>query len=205
MHQLWNFEGMELGYKFPSGRPCATASGYGYGLRIMHDCDERFYVGHGGGLPGFGSYWRIMPDYGLGITIFGNRTYAGFSEISLQVLDTLLAVTGLKPRPVEAAPILEQRKNELVKLLPDWKGAEKSSIFAMNFFMDNSIDSLRKRTTELFTKAGKINSFSRMEPWNMLRGHFIIDGEMTDLRVVFTLSPEAEPRIQDFYITEVNE
>jgi hypothetical protein len=31
------------------------------------DCEGRVYIAHSGGLPGFGSQWRIMPDYGIGV------------------------------------------------------------------------------------------------------------------------------------------
>ena len=33
-------------------------------------------VGHSGGLPGFGSQWRILPDYGIGVISYANLTYA---------------------------------------------------------------------------------------------------------------------------------
>ena len=38
--------------------------------------------------------------------------------------------------------ILETRKGQLLSLLPDWKGAEHSGIFAENFFMDNRLGDL---------------------------------------------------------------
>ena len=50
------------------------------GLDWLRDCDGKVYIAHSGGLPGFGSQWRIMPDYGIGVVAFANRTYAGFSH-----------------------------------------------------------------------------------------------------------------------------
>jgi len=205
MHQLWNVNTLDAGFRFPSGRPCAIVSGYGYGLGIMRDCEGKLYVGHGGGLPGFGSYWRIMPEYGIGIAVFSNRTYAGFYNTSLQVLDTLLVLSNLQPRGATAAPVLEQRKNELMDFLPGWTDAERSPIFAVNFFLDNPVDMLRQRTEEMFKKAGKIRSVSEMVPLNRLRGHFLIEGEKATLKVLFTLSPETEPRIQAFDISQVKQ
>lgn len=203
MHQLWNIDGVNADFKYPTGRPCAIAGGYGFGLGVMKDCQGRTYVGHGGGLPGFGSHWRILPEYGLGVAVFSNRTYAGWGGITLQVLDTLVTLTGMKPHTVSSA-ILEERKNELLKFLPNWKEAENSTLFAENFFPDNPIDTLRKVTTGLFSKAGNIRKVSAMTPLNNLRGHFDIEGEHSTLRVFFTLSPESDPKIQAFNISDVN-
>ncbi len=72
------------------------------------------FIGHSGGLPGFGSNWRIMPDYGIGIVSFANRTYAPMAVVNLRVLDTLIRIAGLQPRHLPPSIILEQRKKELV-------------------------------------------------------------------------------------------
>jgi hypothetical protein len=65
-------------------------SAYAYGLRWAKDCDNRVYIGHTGGLPGFGSQWNIMPDYGIGVVSFANLTYARAVILTCQVLDTML-------------------------------------------------------------------------------------------------------------------
>jgi CubicO group peptidase (beta-lactamase class C family) len=204
MHQLWNVDAVNPNFSFPSGRPCPTVAGYGFGLGIVKDCLNRTFVGHGGGLPGFGSHWRILPEHGLGVAIFSNRTYAGWGGITLQILDTLVALTGIKPYTV-SSEVLEQRKNELMQFLPHWKEAEKSSIFAENFFADNPIDTLRKISTELFAKAGTVKEVTAMSPMNNLRGYFDIVGEKGKLRVFFTLSPEHAPGIQAFNISELKD
>jgi CubicO group peptidase (beta-lactamase class C family) len=61
-------------YKYTDGRNCVVASAYCYGLGWLRDCDGKVYIAHSGGLPGFGSQWRIMPDYGIGVVAFANRT-----------------------------------------------------------------------------------------------------------------------------------
>jgi CubicO group peptidase (beta-lactamase class C family) len=204
MHQLWNVDAVNANFSFPSGRPCPTVAGYAFGLGVVKDCLNRTFVGHGGGLPGFGSHWRILPEYGLGVVIFSNRTYAGWGGTTLQLLDTLVALSGLKPSEVRS-DILEQRKNELMQFLPHWKEADKSSIFAENFFEDNPVDTLRKISSELFAKAGAVKEVTAMSPVNNLRGYFDIVGEKGKLRVFFTLSPEHAPGIQAFSITELEE
>jgi hypothetical protein len=200
MHHPWRFNGFNANYKYPDGRTCAIASAYCYGLGWTRDCEGRVYIAHSGGLPGFGSQWRIMPDYGIGVVAFANRTYAGVGGANLLALDTLIKIAGLQPAQLPPSAILEKRKNELVKLLPDWNHAEQSGIFAENFFPDYPIDSLKKQAKELFAKAGKIISVKEMKPENQLRGSFILEGENSDILIYFTLSPENPPLIQEYRI-----
>lgn len=203
MHHPWRWNGFNPNFKFPDGRICPVTSAYCYGLSWLKDCDGKTYISHTGGLPGFGSQWRIMPDYGIGVVAFANRTYAPFGTVNLRVLDTLIKIAGLKPRKLPASKILEQRKNELMLILPDWRDAEKSRIFADNFFPDYPVDSLRKQAKELFAKAGRNLVVKEMKAENQLRGSFIIEGEGADLEIYFTLSPENPALIQEFNIREV--
>ena len=198
MHQPWNFSALNTTFRYPSGRRCATASAYGYGLRWTKDCEERVAVGHSGGLPGFGSNWQILPEYGVGVVCFSNVTYAPTTAINTQVLDTLIALANLKRREGEASSVLEQRKQQLLQLLPHWKEAEQSGIFAENFFLDYFTDSLRKEATAIFEKAGDIILIGRVSPENGLRGSFVLVGEKENIDVHFTLTPEAVPLIQEY-------
>jgi CubicO group peptidase (beta-lactamase class C family) len=202
MHHPWRFSGFNTGFRYPSGRPCVLASAYAYGLRWTRDCEGRTYVDHSGGLPGFGSQWRIMPEYGIGVVAFGNRTYSPMGMINFEVLDTLVRGAGLKPRPVAVSPILKQRQAELVKVIPDWKDAEQLLFFAENFFPDYPIDLLRKESAELFSKVGSIRKVHPMVAENNLRGSFILECERGMLEVSFTLSPENPPLIQAYRIQQ---
>ncbi|MBL7738878.1 MAG: beta-lactamase family protein [Chitinophagaceae bacterium] len=203
MHHPWRFNGMNPNYKYPDGRVCGIASAYCYGLGWSRDCDGRISIGHSGGLPGYGSQWRILPDYGIGVMAFSNRTYGGTGYVNTRVLDTLIKAAGLQPRQLPASAILEQRKSDLVKLLPAWNNAEASGIFAENFFPDYPIDTLKKYARELYVKAGKIISVKEMKPENQLRGAFIIEGVNINIEIYFTLSPENPPLIQEYRIKEI--
>ena len=203
MHHPWRWNGFNPNYKYPDGRTCAITGAYCYGLGWLKDCEGKTYIAHSGGLPGFGSQWRIMPDYGIGIVSFANRTYAPMGFVNLKVLDTIVKIAQLKPMQLPPSRILEQRKNELVKILPDWNNAKQSGIFAENFFPDNPIDTLKKYARDLYTKAGKIIAVKEVKAENQLRGSFIIEGEKTDIQIYFTLSPENPPLIQEYHIGEM--
>jgi CubicO group peptidase (beta-lactamase class C family) len=202
MHQIWNFGGFNSQFKLPNGRSCPIASGYGYGLGIVKDCDGKTWVGHSGGLPGFGSQWRFFPEYGLGVVSFANVTYAGTGLVNLTVLDTIIQLANLKPRKFEASDILKQRQQQLIKILPDWNNAENSGIFADNFFKDYIIDSLKKDARTVFGNAGKIVNVGEIVPENNLRGSFILEGEKKNIEIYFTLTPEKQPLIQEYRIRE---
>lgn len=202
MHLPRMFSGFNPTFRFPSGRATPTVSHYAYGLGWVRDGDGREYVAHSGGLPGFGSQWRMMADYGISVIAFANLTYAGMGTANWSVLDTLIQA-GLKPRSLPVSPILSQRKAELISLLPDWKTSDSNPIFAENFFPDHTIDVRRKTAQALFTKAGKIVRVGELVPENQLRGRFRLEGQQADIDVFFTLTPENPALIQQLDFTEV--
>lgn len=138
----------------------------------------------------------MLPEYGLAVFSFDNRTYAGTAAVNATVLDTLVALARLEPRRVPATRILARRMAELKAFLPEWDGARESEIFADNFFLDNRLEDLAARTRELWEAVGPVRSATEVEPWNRLRGTFFVEGERGRIQVLFTLTPEPEPRIQ---------
>jgi hypothetical protein len=186
-----------------TGNSCPSVESYNNGLQFSKDCNDREMIEHSGGLPGFGSHWIFLPQYGIGVVAFCNRTYVAPVYLNHAIVDSIVTMLGLKPNPVAGSAILEQRKSELIALLPDWKNAETAGIFAENFFLDNNIESLKKQSQALFLKAGKIKSVGKMIPENALRGSCIIEGEHINIRLNFTLSPEHIPLIQEYYIGEI--
>ncbi len=203
MEQPWTFAGLDAQAKNSVGQVCPQTSGYGYGLRWTQYCTGRVRVGHSGGLPGFGSNWFILPDYGIGIIACANLTYAGMSAVNAEVLDTLVAMAKLQPRRLPVSPMLAQRKAELVKLLPDWTNAEQSGVFAENFFPDQSVARRRKQVQDLYANVGKIGRVGELIPENQLRGHFLLEGERGSIDVFFTLTPEMPALIQQLDFREV--
>ncbi len=204
MHLPRTFRDMNPAFRFPGGRTTPMVNHYAYGLGWSRDGDGREYVAHSGGLPGFGSQWRILPDYGIGVIAFGNLTYANLGTPNWAVIDLILTKAGLQPRQLPVSAILAQRKAELVALLPDWADAEKKPIFAENFFPDQSVADRRKESQAMFTKIGKIIRVSELRPENQLRGQFRIEGEQGTVDVFFTLTPEKPALIQQLDLTDVS-
>ena len=198
MHQPYTFIGLNPNYTFPSGKKLATTTSYSYGLNWMYDAEGKTSIGHSGGLPGFGSNWRFLPEYGLGVIFFANHTYAPTSTMNLIVLDTLVQIANLKPRAVVASPILLQRQKELVQILPKWENL--TPIFAENFFDDYLINELKAEASQLFEQAGTILSVGKIHAENQLRGYCILQGSKQNLKLSFTLSPENPALIQEYHL-----
>ncbi|WP_217631627.1 serine hydrolase domain-containing protein [Pedobacter hartonius] len=200
MQYPWNLYALNPAEKTVNGRPCPTVNAYAYGLRWTKDCDHRVYVGHTGGLPGFGSQWTVMPEYGIGIVAFANATYARAGVINMQVLDTLLSLSGIGPRQLPASAILNKRKNELIKLLPKWENVAQSGLFAQNFFLDYFTDRLKADAAAAYSQVGEIRKINELVAENQLRGYFILEGTKANIRITFTLTPENPALIQEYHL-----
>ena len=200
MQHPWRFSALNPNYTLPGGRFCPTAAAYCYGLRWLRDCENRTFVGHSGGLPGFGSHWQIMPEFGLGIVALGNRTYSPMSVLTMQILDTLVRLSGIQPRSIPVSPVLQKRMEQLADIIPDWKNAETSGIFAENFFPDYTLPLLKRQSAEIFGQIGAIQQLGPMRAENNLRGTFTVHCERGKAEVYFTLTPEKNPLIQAYRI-----
>ena len=196
MQQSWAFGALIDNRRRTNGQACPISISYGYGLSVSHDCEGHRFVSHSGGLPGFGSNWLLMPEYGIGVVSFINQTYAAPNYANYSALDTLITLAGLRPRAVPASPILLQRKAELVALLPDFNTPATNPIFAENFFLDENLATRRKAAQALLAQAGSIRRVSELEPENQLRGRFRLQGALAEVEVFFTLSPENPARVQ---------
>lgn len=199
----WNMSEFNPSTIFPNGRKGSSFTAYGYGLSYMKDDMGKHSVSHTGGLPGFGSNWRIFPDYDLGVISFANVTYAPTSFINLKVADSLIHSLKLNPRLSPPSAILKQRQAEILRLLPNWDHAEESGIFAENFFLDYFPNMLRDEAKAIFTKIGTIKNIGEIVPENNLRGTFVIEGDKGSAEIYFTLSPENAPLIQEYHIKEI--
>lgn len=200
MHQPARFISLNPSYRFPSGKKLALTGSYTYGLRWTIDAENKKNIGHSGGLPGFGSNWQFLPDYGVGVILFANVTYAPTTQINTAVMDTLVQMAKLHPRQISVSPILAKRQQELIKIIPNWENT--GAIFAENFFDDYPIDMLKAASANLFKTVGAIEKVNSMVAENQLRGYCIIECKNGKLKLAFTLSPENPATIQEYHLTK---
>jgi CubicO group peptidase (beta-lactamase class C family) len=174
-----------------------NAGGYAYGLRVSQNCQFPTIVAHGGGLPGFGSYERWLPEYGVGIIAFGNKTYTGFSGIFDQAFDMLSRTGGLQPRAIEPSPALVAARDAVASLVVRWDDAAANRIAAMNLFRDRDQAHRRADLDALHAHVGACQAgsgFDRVE--NALRGDWTMTCERGKVKVAITLAPTSPPTVQ---------
>ena len=196
MQQIWRSRPATV-TRSPSGTVQLNAGGYGYGLGISQTCDFGHVVAHSGGLPGFGSQMRWLPEYGVALIAMGNRTYTGWGGVFNQALDLLQKTGALKPRMPEPSPALLKAREEVTQIVLNWDDARAERIAAVNLFLDRSRDRRRREIEELRTKVGECkpsDQFTFVE--NALRGTWLLDCERGDLDVSITLAPTIPPTVQ---------
>ncbi len=202
MSHMWTPSNLTVGRS--GGVLQATESGYGYGLRISTDCRFEHIVGHGGGLPGFGSYMAWLPDYGVGMFAMADLTYVGPAEPISQAWNVLLKTGGLQKREWIASPILSEMRGHIVNLWKKWDDAEAKRIASMNLFLDAPVAQRRAEIQKLKDEVGECSAAGPVIPENWLRGQFNMTCSKGTVGVFFTLSPTQQPAVQHLTFVKID-
>ncbi len=174
-----------------------VASGYGYGLGVSENCDFRHIVAHTGGLPGYGSIMRWLPEHGVGIIALGSLTYTGWGTVVDQAFGILKRSGGLEARAPQPSPVLELRRAQVTRLVQNWSAPLADSLAAMNLFRDESADRRAAQIAQLRDAAG--GSCVNEGPFvveNALRGRWKMRCATGDLVVRITLAPTEPAQVQ---------
>ena len=180
-----------------------SAGGYGYGLGVSQDCRVNYRVGHGGGLPGYGSLMSWLPEHGVGLIAMSNRTYGGFGGLFSDILTAFVKTGALKPRVVQPSPALLAAQADLSQLIIKWDDALANRIAADNLFLDISAETRKSRWEALAKEHGVCRAAKTIEPENALRGSWKMECERGWLDVGLTLAPTMPPKIQQIDIAPV--
>lgn len=189
-----------------NGSTQLNVAAYGYGLRISQTCDFRHVVAHTGGLPGFGSQMRWLPEYGIGLIGFGNRTYTPWGKVFDSTLQALLASGALQPRQVQPAPAFVSAQSAVTQLVANgWNDAVAHDVAAMNLFLD--MDQAHRKA-ELATLRGEVGGACRLREGstrleNALRGAWLIDCEQGTAQASITLAPTVPAKVQFLEVKRV--
>ena len=196
MQQMWR-PGVTTVRRDASGATVLNTGGYAYGLRVSTSCLFNYIVAHSGGLPGFGSQMRWLPDYGVGIIAFGNRTYTGWGTPFDQALAILAQTGALEPKSKEPSVDLVKMRETVTRLVMAWDDNLAKTIAADNLFLDRSIDRRAREVTALRERVGACSAgsgFGYVE--NALRGQWIIPCERGGVLASITLAPVIPVKVQ---------
>jgi CubicO group peptidase (beta-lactamase class C family) len=193
-HRAWRST-----YDAETGR--LDAGGYGFGLTVVHDLRFGHMVGHAGGLPGFGSHMRWLPECGVGVVGLANLTYAPIAQATLEILEFLDDHNALPgPFGAPASTGLAEASEGLCGLLNEWSDDAADALFAINVFLDEDRERRRRDAAALRDACGHLRVGS-IKAESATRASVTYIGELGDLEVVILLTPERNPLIQKYTLT----
>ncbi len=176
------------------GPPFATI--YGMGFHVGQDRDLGRVMFHGGGYPGYGSHLLLLPDAGVGIFAFANRTYSGPAG---PVWDTALALRrhgALAVKPAAVTPELAAAYEVAGRVFESGDIQVATDAVAMNFFLDRSVEVWNAELARLKKETGACDIKSAITPTGRLSGQFEWRGTTGRVGGSLLLSPTQPPKIQ---------
>jgi CubicO group peptidase (beta-lactamase class C family) len=185
------------------GAPCRVARAYGMGWRVFDDCDLGLIVTHSGGYPGYGSNVLLLPEKGIGIFAFANRTYAGPGLPVMKAAMMLQASGAAAARPAVTSDRLQQGY-ALARTI--WRAGDVQAAqtgLAMNFLMDRDAAHWRAELARLRAEAGACAADEAVMPATAMEGSFIWRCERARIEGHLLLAPTPAVALQglEFRVT----
>ena len=151
---------------------CRQAAAYGMGMRVAVDCELGLTLGHGGGYPGYGSFVLLLPEHGVGIFAFANRTYAGPSAPVWDAALALHKAGALTGRTIAVSDALADAYRAAGAIYAAGDVAAAGNLLAMNFLMDRSAENWRAELARLKGQVGACDTAAPIAATGALAGRF---------------------------------
>jgi CubicO group peptidase (beta-lactamase class C family) len=181
------------------------ADGYGFGLTSgVHSAYGRV-VAHSGGLPGFGSHVRWLPDHGVGVMAFANRTYAPAWAAVARAIQALAATGGLEPRVAQPATALAEARDAALALYERWDDDAVAARAADNLFQDAPLERRRQACADVREACGPCLRVDAPRLSGALRGVWRMTCERGAVDLTVALSPAVPPRVQTLQFDRVSD
>jgi CubicO group peptidase (beta-lactamase class C family) len=187
MQQLRRVDGVSRYRPSPSGSSRVSATGYGIGLGVRIDERLGTSVGHSGGLPGYGSHMRWVPEHDVGVIGLSNLSYGNMHGACIEALEALADRNELGPRREVEAASLAEGATRAATLLSSWSEADADALFADNVGADESYARRAAQAGRLVARSGGL-AVESIEAETPLRGTFTTAGG--DARVEIGLNHE---------------
>jgi CubicO group peptidase (beta-lactamase class C family) len=183
---------------FASSEPggCPRSASYGLGVIPFQDCVLGIHFGHSGGLPGFGSNVLFVPDRGLAVFAFANRTYAPASR-AVREAANLLARSGAFPArspPLSAG--LQAMLDVALRIYATGDVLSEPRALAMNLLPDRDASLRNAEIAALKAKAGACAAAPPHSADSAMGGTFELACERGKVKVTLLLAPTAPASLQ---------
>jgi D-alanyl-D-alanine-carboxypeptidase/D-alanyl-D-alanine-endopeptidase len=199
------------GSNFPRLRPrpghtgfdaCREATTYGMGMIVATDCELGFTLSHSGGYPGYGSHVLLLPDRGIGIFAFANRTYAGPSPPVWDAAVLLLHAGMLgSERATPVSRDLASAYQAAARIYLKGDVTAGGDVLAMNVLLDHSADSWAHELAGLKTQVGDCDTAAELSATGALTGEFSWRCAHGRVKGSLELAPTHPPRIQQLLLS----
>jgi serine-type D-Ala-D-Ala carboxypeptidase/endopeptidase len=196
-----NFPSVRLRPGSTGAAACRQASTYAMGFYAAADCELALTLSHGGGYPGYGSHVLLLPDYGVGIFAFANRTYAGPRPPVWDAALTLLHAGRFKPRSTVLSAALTSAYTAAVRMFTTGSVTAATDVLAMNFLMDRDLEHRARDFAALKAEVGTCNTAAPIVPTSALAGEFTWTCERGRVKGQILLAPTPTPQIQSLTFT----
>ncbi|MEZ4671874.1 MAG: serine hydrolase domain-containing protein [Anaerolineae bacterium] len=201
MQQAWRPRILMSMRSTPDTAAFVQSDGYGYGLACGVDSRLGYSVSHGGGLPGYGTFYRLLPDCSMGIVVLTNRTYTGAARCVNDLFYALQSDGHVKPRLRPVAPVLQEMQTALTNLYATWDDDAMTALATQSFFQDMPLEKRRRQVKDLRSSFGSVVSSTPFEAENALRGRWSMNCKRGRIDVFMTLAPTIPPRLQHLEFT----
>lgn len=175
---------------------CAAALVYGFGVRIHNDCRFRHAFAHSGGLPGYGSYMLVIPEYDIGLFAFANRTYAPASVVVKQAAARLYDSGAMQKVTVRRSSALTRIEQAVAQMYAAGSVNAIPGALADNLLLDRSAEKRDQDLAALRAKLGACRADSEMDVRHSLSAVLKYPCERGRLVATVLLAPIPEPSVQ---------
>jgi hypothetical protein len=166
------------------------------GMIVAVDCELGLTLSHGGGYPGYGSHVLLLPDMGVGIFAFTNRSYSGSSTPVWDAAMVLSKGGYLKRRATPVSSDVAAAYRAAGNMYQQGDVTVAADQLAMNFLMDRDAAGWRRDLAGLKEKVGACDTASPLSAKGGLAGEFVWRCEHGQVTGTLLLTPTLPPRIQ---------
>lgn len=185
----------------PDGSVRVVGQGYAMGLERHHHLALGPMVLHGGGLPGYGSHMRWLPERGLGVVAMANRTYSPVRLLTDSVLELLVGTDAMPAAPGHDTTRLESAAGALTALFNDWDDGRAEALFADNMVLDDPLSRRRATAQRLVDRCGPLE-LAGVEPLSRTNGTMTVSGPRGNVTLDLELCPIDLRRIQRYEVCD---
>ncbi len=160
------------------GRPgkdapdCRMTMIYAAGLISGNDCLLGTVLFHSGGYPGYGSHMLMLPESGVGIFAFSNRTYAAPLAPVWDAAGALQRSGQLGKRAVPLSPQLAKAYSEARRMWTEGRIDTTPDMLAENMLMDRSAANWAAEFARLKGESGTCETTAPIVPNGAMSGSF---------------------------------